>query len=66
VNDAETAALSVTDYRQVSDRVVQTSLREMIGASMLAALLSDRKVADAQLKDEISRKTGPWGIPGRP
>jgi regulator of protease activity HflC (stomatin/prohibitin superfamily) len=33
-----------------------------IGASMLAALLSDRKVADAELKDEIGRKTGPWGI----
>jgi regulator of protease activity HflC (stomatin/prohibitin superfamily) len=62
VNDAEKAALSITDYRQAIDRVAQTSLREMIGASMLAALLSDRKVADAQLKDEIARKTGPWGI----
>jgi regulator of protease activity HflC (stomatin/prohibitin superfamily) len=62
VNDAEKAALSITDYRQAIDRVAQTSLREMIGASMLSALLSDRKVADAQLKDEIGRKTEPWGI----
>jgi regulator of protease activity HflC (stomatin/prohibitin superfamily) len=62
VNDAERAALSITDYRQAIDRVAQTSLREMIGASMLAALLSDRKLADEQLKDEIARKTGPWGI----
>jgi regulator of protease activity HflC (stomatin/prohibitin superfamily) len=62
VNDAEKAALSITDYRQAIDRVAQTSLREMIGASMLSALLSDRKMADAQLKDEIARKSGPWGI----
>jgi len=29
---------------------------------MLAALLSDRKEADEQLKNEIARKTAPWGI----
>jgi hypothetical protein len=34
----------------------------MIGASMLAALLSDRKDADEQLKIEIGRKTAPWGV----
>jgi regulator of protease activity HflC (stomatin/prohibitin superfamily) len=62
VNDAEKAALAITDYREAIDRVAQTSLREMIGASMLAALLSDRKEADGQLKDEIARKTAPWGI----
>src|SRR5580704_11466826 len=43
VHDAEKAALAITDYRQAIDRVAQTSLREMIGSSMLAALLSDRK-----------------------
>ena len=37
-------------------------LREMIGSSMLAALLSDRKEADEQLKEEIGRKTAAWGI----
>jgi regulator of protease activity HflC (stomatin/prohibitin superfamily) len=62
VHDAEKAALAITDYRQAIDRVAQTSLREMIGASMLAALLSDRKEADAQLKNEIGAKTAPWGI----
>ena len=44
------------------DRVAQTTLREMIGSSMLAALLSDRKDADEHLKDEIGKKTAPWGI----
>lgn len=62
VEDAEKAALAITDYRSAIDRVAQTSLREMIGASMLAALLSDRKEADEQLKNEIGRKTAPWGI----
>jgi regulator of protease activity HflC (stomatin/prohibitin superfamily) len=62
VHDAEKAALAITDYRQAIDRVSQTSLREMIGASMLAALLSDRKEADERLKDEIGWKTAPWGI----
>ena len=62
VHDAQKAALEITDYRQAIDRVAQTSLREMIGASMLAALLSDRKAADEQLRDEIGAKTDDWGI----
>ena len=62
VEDAEKAALAITNYREAIDRVAQTSLREMIGSSMLAALLSDRKDADEQLKLEIGAKTAPWGI----
>ena len=62
VHDAEKAALAITNYREAIDRVAQTSLREMIGSSMLASLLSDRKDADEQLKIEIGQKTPPWGI----
>jgi regulator of protease activity HflC (stomatin/prohibitin superfamily) len=62
VSDAEKAALAITNYREAIDRVAQTSLREMIGSSMLASLLSDRKDADEQLKIEIGQKTAPWGI----
>jgi len=62
VHDAEKAALAITNFREAIDRVAQTSLREMIGSSMLAALLSDRKEADEQLKVEIGEKTAPWGI----
>jgi len=62
VHDAERAALAITNYREAIDRVAQTSLREMIGSSMLAALLSDRKESDERLKDEIGQKTAPWGI----
>lgn len=62
VHDAEKAALAIVDYRQALDRVAQTSLREMIGSSMLATLLSDRKEGDERLKAEIGAKTAPWGM----
>jgi regulator of protease activity HflC (stomatin/prohibitin superfamily) len=62
VRDAQKAALNITNYREAIDRVAQTSLREMIGASMLAALLSERQAADELLRAEISRKTTDWGI----
>jgi len=62
VHDAEKAALAITNYREAIDRVAQTSLREMIGMSMLTSLLSERKEADAQLKESIGLKTAPWGI----
>jgi regulator of protease activity HflC (stomatin/prohibitin superfamily) len=62
VHDAQKAALEITDYRQAIDRVAQTSLREMIGSSMLSALLSDRRNADQKLRQEIADKTGHWGV----
>jgi regulator of protease activity HflC (stomatin/prohibitin superfamily) len=62
VHDAEKAALEITNYREAIDRVAQTSLREMIGASMLSALLSDRETADTHLRDVIGAKTARWGV----
>ena len=62
VHDARRAALEITNYREAIDRVAQTSLREMIGSSMLSALLSDRKAADARLRDVIGQKTAEWGV----
>ena len=50
VNDAQKAALNITNYRETIDRVSQTSLREMIGSSMLSALLSERTTADELLR----------------
>jgi hypothetical protein len=64
VHDAEKAALAITNYREAIDRVAQTSLREMIGSSMLAALLSDRKEADEQLKVD-RREDGALGHIGQ-
>ncbi|MDQ0391568.1 slipin family protein [Labrys monachus] len=62
VHDARKAALEITNYREAIDRVAQTSLREMIGSSMLSSLLSDRKAADEHLRDVIGGKTGEWGV----
>jgi uncharacterized membrane protein YqiK len=62
VHDAQRAALSITNYREAINQVAQTSLREMIGATMLSALLSNRHSADQMLQAEIGRKTGEWGI----
>jgi regulator of protease activity HflC (stomatin/prohibitin superfamily) len=62
VHDAQRAALNITDYRQAIDRVAQTSLREMIGASHLSALLAERKAADEVLRADIAHKTADWGI----
>ena len=61
VHDAQKAALNITNYREAIDRVSQTSLREMIGSSMLSALLSER-TGRQLLRDEIGSKTADWGI----
>ncbi|HEX5327535.1 MAG TPA: SPFH domain-containing protein, partial [Acetobacteraceae bacterium] len=62
VENAEAAAIRMADYRQAIERVAQTSLREMIGASDLSRLLSDRRSADEQLRATISEKTVSWGV----
>ena len=62
IHDAERAALEIADYRSGIERVAQTSLREMVGSSLLSTLLSERKRGDELLRDEIARKTGDWGI----
>ena len=62
VENSERAALAITNYRQAIERVAQSSLRETIGSSHLATLLSERQSADAQLRDVIGSKTGQWGI----
>jgi len=62
IHDPERAALEITDYRSGIARVAQTSLREMVGSSMLSNLLSDRKHGDEVLRDEIARKIADWGV----
>ena len=53
IHDPERAALEITDYRSAISRVAQTSLREMVGSSLLSTLLSDRKHGDEMLREEI-------------
>jgi regulator of protease activity HflC (stomatin/prohibitin superfamily) len=62
VHDTERAALEIANYREAISQVAQTSLREMIGATELAGLLSERKKADQLLREEIGTKTAEWGV----
>ena len=65
VENAETAAIRIANYKEAIERVAQTSLREMIGATDLSRLLSDRRAADEQLRQTISGKTANWGVTAR-
>jgi len=62
IHDPERAALEISNYRQAITQVAQTSLREMVGSSLLSTLLSERKQGDQLLRDEIGRKTAEWGV----
>ena len=62
IHDPERAALEISNYRQAIMQVAQTSLREMVGSSLLSTLLADRKQGDVQLREEIGRKTAEWGV----
>jgi regulator of protease activity HflC (stomatin/prohibitin superfamily) len=65
VDNAEAAAIHIANYREAIERVAQTSLREMIGATDLSRLLSDRKTADERLRQTITEKTASWGVIAR-
>jgi regulator of protease activity HflC (stomatin/prohibitin superfamily) len=62
IHDPQRAALEISNYRQAIMQVAQTSLREIVGSSLLSTLLADRKQGDAQLREEIGRKTADWGV----
>jgi regulator of protease activity HflC (stomatin/prohibitin superfamily) len=62
VVDARAAAVNIVNVYEAIERVSQTSLREMIGASELGRLLSDRHTADLALRETIAAKTRDWGV----
>src|SRR5207244_7509595 len=62
IHDPQRAALEITNYRQAITQVAQTSLREMVGSSLLSTLLSERKQGDQLLREEIGHKTAEWGV----
>jgi len=51
IHDPERAALEIANYRQAITQVAQTSLREMVGSSLLSTLLSERKQGDQLLRE---------------
>jgi regulator of protease activity HflC (stomatin/prohibitin superfamily) len=62
VSDAKSAAINIINFREAIERVAQTTLREMIGATELSGLLSDRQAADEKLQRSITAKTTTWGV----
>jgi regulator of protease activity HflC (stomatin/prohibitin superfamily) len=62
VSDVKRAATELTDYRGMIAQVAQTSLREVISATTLNGILSEREAMDAKLREYITRKSEGWGI----
>ncbi|MBU6448932.1 MAG: slipin family protein [Rhodospirillales bacterium] len=62
VMDVKRAATELTDYRNMIAQVAQTSLREVISATSLTDILSNREAMDETLQTLIRRKSDGWGI----
>ena len=62
VIDPEKAVLEVAQYDQSVGWAAQTALRDVIGRSTLADVLSGREKIDAVLKQIIDSRTEPWGV----
>lgn len=60
--DAKKAALEVTSYHQAIGWAAQTALRDIIGTTSLADLLSSRQTVDEALQKTIDARSTPWGI----
>ena len=60
--DAEKAVLEVEDYDAAVILSAQTALRDAIGRSELADLLSHRERLGGEIQQVLDRKTNPWGI----
>ena len=56
------AVVQIEDYRRATWLIAQTSLRNVIGQSMMDQLLQDRESINQQLQHIIDEATEPWGI----
>ncbi len=62
VTDPQKAILEVADYVHATSQMAQTSLRGVVGSSMLDELLGDKDKIDGELHNIIDKATDPWGI----
>jgi regulator of protease activity HflC (stomatin/prohibitin superfamily) len=56
------ATMEVASYQNAVSWASQTALRDIIGRSTLAELLSDREEIDKRLRTVIDQRTEPWGM----
>jgi regulator of protease activity HflC (stomatin/prohibitin superfamily) len=62
VIDPTAAVVQIEDYRRATWLIAQTSLRNVIGQSMMDQLLQDRESINEQLQLIIDEATEPWGV----
>jgi regulator of protease activity HflC (stomatin/prohibitin superfamily) len=62
VVDANAAVVNIADFIRATSQIAQTTLRSILGQSMLDELLSEREHINQQLQHIIDEQTEPWGI----
>jgi regulator of protease activity HflC (stomatin/prohibitin superfamily) len=62
VVNSEWAAIRVADYRSAVLGAAQAALRDVVGRTHMADLLSDRQTLDAYLAKMLDEQTEPWGV----
>jgi SPFH domain/Band 7 family protein len=62
VHDAEKAALEVQNYAGSVALAAQTALRDLIGRTSLAELLTSRESMERTLQEMIDHRIGQWGV----
>jgi len=62
VIDPVMAIIQVEDYRRATWQIAQTSLRNVIGQSMMDQILQDREQINDTLQHIIDEATEPWGV----
>jgi regulator of protease activity HflC (stomatin/prohibitin superfamily) len=62
VVDPNSAVVKILNYQVATLQIAQTTLRNVIGQSLLDELLSDRERINLRLQTIIDEQTEPWGI----
>lgn len=62
VIDPVMAIVQIEDFRRATWQIAQTSLRNVIGQSMMDQILQDREQINDTLQHIIDESTEPWGI----
>ncbi len=62
VIDPQKAAMDVEDYHSAIAWASQTALRDVIGKTVLAAMLEGREKIGKELRRIIDERTEPWGV----
>jgi regulator of protease activity HflC (stomatin/prohibitin superfamily) len=62
VVQAEKSVVEVADYLFATSQISQTTLRSILGQSMLDEILSERDKINHELQKIIDERTEPWGI----